>query len=162
MWKELERLRIGLSRLKQDAQMFSACIIDKAVDCTWGVEMIPAVMIFSLLLSTLCVNLFRSNFSISVSSRNSKMILSGLFIDLCWPLYWPLLVVSIQSPFTPSIGVIQTCSADHLTGQRLFGRLSSSTLQGLVETLLAWLALKSSTRLRAALLPDQRGKKKRN
>lgn len=33
--------------------------------------------------STLCVNLFGSNFSISVSFGNSEMILSGLFIDLC-------------------------------------------------------------------------------
>lgn len=33
MWKELERLGIGLSGLKQDAQMFSAYIIDKTLDC---------------------------------------------------------------------------------------------------------------------------------
>lgn len=100
MWKELERLRIGLWGLKQDAQMFNACIIDKAVDRTWGVEMIPGVMIFSLLLIAMwkqgtvahCVLICSDQTFLSVCHFATQKwyylvcLLTSVdpFIDLCW------------------------------------------------------------------------------
>lgn len=62
-------------------------------------------------------------------------------------LFWLFLFHHLRFP--PS-AVIQTRSADHFRGQCLFGHLSSAW-QEMVETLLAWSALKSSKRLRGAL-----------
>lgn len=104
MWKELERLRIGLSGLKRDAQMFGAYIIDKTLDgCNERRRWYSAFWSFTA-------------FDCIVKTRDAQYIVCSFVQIFCqfsisqlknktiWSLYRSLLIICIQSPFTLSIG----------------------------------------------------------
>lgn len=96
--------------------------------------------------------LFPSSFSVSLSLSPSHSHYPGISFAIFSP--------SIHLSFPPTGAVsivIQTGSTDHLKGHGLLGHFWSAQ-QEMVETLLAWLPLKSSKRLQETPLPDERRK----